>query len=232
MTRRIETASALLVYALVSGCTGTAEDVVGTATEPRAAVAVDNLPLLLPPAGFPVLDHVMVTATTRGRSKIKRRSDGAEATVKLKDLTPGHVLVLATIVFNHPEHCVEGEDRLPTPGPCTANGPADPRDGGIPEVGFSADAWAHTTVDDNGTARFNVDFGEAAPTWSSPANTGSGIENPEGAVVVVYVQDKGPLAEAGPLREAQVRTLFGGCGGPPAFGPLTCTGVGVAQHLP
>jgi hypothetical protein len=188
--------------------------------------------LLLPPPGYPVLDDAYVTETTRGWSRLKRTASRATADATLKDQTPGHVLVYSTILLNYPEYCVEGDDRMPEPGPCRANGPADPRDGLIPETLLSADSWASTQVDSNGKASFRVDLTNDEPTWSSPFNGGPGLVNPAGAVIFVYIMDKGPLAPAGPLREAQTLTLYGGCQGPPAFGPLPCEGVGVAQHLP
>lgn len=71
-----------------------------------------------------------------------------------------------------------------------------------------------------------------APLWSSPLNGGPGLLNPEEAEIYVFIQDKDPLAPEGPLRDAQLNTLFGGCQGPPAFGFLPCRGVALAQHLP
>ena len=150
----------------------------------------------------------------------------------MRYITPGDVLVYSTLVFNYPAYCEEGEDRLPEPGPCRGNGPADPRDGAIPEVQLSVSSWASAIVDANGKATFDVDLADAVPTWTSPVNGGPGLLNPEGAVIFVYVLDKGPLAAEGPLRDAQTNTMFGGCRGPPANGPLPCHAVALAQHLP
>lgn len=232
--RYATTVPGVLVLLAMVGC-GTAPDgdaLFPTLPSPSRSLAVDNETILVPPTGYPVLDDVRVTERGRGKSRLKRSADGATADLKLKDQAPGDVLVYATIIFNYPGFCVEGEDRLPEPGPCRANGPLDPRDGAIPEVQLSADAWAYAVADHVGMATFHVDLVHDAPTWSSSLNGGPGLLDPEGAAVYVYVQDKGPLAPEGPLRDAQVNTLFGGCQGPPAFGPLSCRGVALAQHLP
>jgi hypothetical protein len=197
-----------------------------------ATVGVDNRDFLIPPPGFPERDDAFVTETSRGKSKIKRTTSGAVADATLKDQVPGHVLVYTTFSWNYPQYCVEGENRLPEPGPCRGNGPTDPRDGLIPEALLGVDTWANAIVGETGKVSFHVDLTHDMPMWSSPINGSPGLVNPEGAVFHTYVLDKGPLAPAGPLRDAQLFTLFGGCQGPPAFGPLPCVGVAIAQHLP
>lgn len=197
---------------------------------PAPADSVDTRTILIPPPGYPVLDQAFVTEVGAGTSTIVRSTNGATATVQLENQTPGHALVMATIIFNFPEHCVEGEDRLPEPGPCRGNGPTDPRDGAIPAVRISADAWTSVVVEADGRATFDVDL--TADTPVGPVNGGPGLVNPEGAVIFTYVVDKGPLVAEGPLRGAQLNSLYGGCQGPPAMGTLPCEGVAIAQHLP
>lgn len=202
-------------------------------SEPLAPVpedSVDTRTILIPPPGYPVLDQAFVTQVGSGTSTITRSSERATAAVLLESQTPGHVLVLATIIFNFPEHCVEGEDRLPEPGPCRGNGPTDPRDGAIPAVRISADAWQSVVVGADGRASFEVDLVGDTPV--GPVNDGPGLLNPEGAVIFTYVMDKGPLVDEGPLRGAQLNSLYGGCQGPPAMGTLSCAGAAIAQHLP
>lgn len=193
-------------------------------------VTVDSATILVPPAGYPFRDDAFVTQEGNGYSKLTRSEDGATAEALLLNQTPGHVLVYSTVTFNHPEHCVEGEDRLPVPGPCRGNGPLDQRDGGIAEVMLSVEVWASAVVGQDGIVRFEVDLTHDMALQH--ANQGPGVINPEGAVVYMWVLDKGPLAPDGPLRPVQTNTLFGGCQGPPANGPLPCAGAAIVQHLP
>lgn len=226
-------ALAALVLCTTAACGEQVDDgVTGVDARTLDIRIVDNQRLLVPPPGYPALDNVTVTEWGRGKSKLMRSSDGATAYLEVKDQVPGHVLVYSTILFNYPEHCVEGEDRLPEPGPCRGNGPLDPRDGLIPEALLSADAWAYAIVGANGKATFRVDLTNDTPTWNSPVNGGPGLVNPLGAVIYTHVMDKGALVPEGPLRGAQVNSPYGGCQGPPAFGPLPCEGVALAQHLP
>lgn len=201
----------------------------GDATVGPERPIVDTRTVLVPPPGYPVRDDAVVSQRGTGTSTLIRESDGATLEVTLRDQTPGHVLVLFTLAFNHPEYCVEGEDRLPEPGPCRGNGPLDPRDGGIPAVQVAADAWSSVVVGADGRATFTVDFGADTPIQNV---NGAGLLAPLNAVVFSYVLDKGPLVAEGPLRGAQTGSMYGGCQGPPALGPLPCQGVAVAQHLP
>lgn len=223
--------SMVLSTFLLSMAVGCASE--GNATAPllAPAEAVDSRPILVPPTGYPIRDDAFVTQVGDGESTLRRSAAGATASARLGSQTPGHALVYFALIFNFPEHCVEGEDRLPEPGPCRGNGPADPRDGGIPEVQVSADVWASTVVGSDGTARFEVDLTRDTPLAKINPN-GPGLVNPEGAVIDVYVMDKGPLAPEGALRGAQMNSLYGGCQGPPAFGELPCRGVAIVQHLP
>jgi hypothetical protein len=195
-----------------------------------SAPTVDTRTILVPPPAFPARDDAFVTQTGDGESTLTRSQDGARAEAELRSQEPGHALFYVTITFNYPEHCREGENRLPEPGPCRGNGPADPRDGLSPEVQVSADVWASALASPAGVASFQVDLSHDIPIQK--INDGPGIVNPEGAVIDVYVMDKGPLAPEGPLRGAQMNSLYGGCQGPPAFGPLPCRGVAIVQHLP
>lgn len=191
---------------------------------------VDARGILVPPADYPRSDAAVVTESGPGTSTIVRTAEGATAELALEAQTPGNVLVYGTIIFNHPEYCVEGEDRLPEPGPCRGNGPLDPRDGSIPEVQVSADAWASLVVGADGRATFDIDLSHAVPLQR--INDGPGLTEPQGAVIFVWVMDKGPAVEEGPLRAAQMNSMYGGCQGPPAMGELPCRGVAVVQHLP
>lgn len=192
--------------------------------------AVEKQSLWIPPPGWPVLDNAYVTEPAEGHSRLKRRTVGATIDVEVKNQTPGHVQMAYSVIFNHPEFCREPDDRMPDPSPCSANGAADRRDGLIPEVRFSVDTWAHTVVGKNRKTMFRVDFGRDTPI--ERFSGGPGLVNPEGALIGIGVMDKGPLAPEGPLRTVQTSTLFGGCQGPPAFGPLPCKLVAVAQHHP
>lgn len=229
----LPTALALL---LGTGCvSGNSEPVTGPpAAGPQlstaAATVVDIQDILVPPPGFPQSDLPFVE-TAQGRSRVKRSADGAAADAVVKDQIPGHVQVYYTVIFNYPEYCQEPDDRFPETSPCTANGPIDRRDGLIPEVQFSVDVWTSTVVGENRKSTFTVDLSGDTPLQRLVAD-GPGLVNPLGAVIDVGVLDKGLLASAGPLREAQLNTLYGGCQGPPSFGPLSCHFVAGAQHLP
>jgi hypothetical protein len=98
-------------------------------------------------------------------------------------------------------------------------------------VGFSVDAWASSLVGRTRKSSFSVNLSADEPLQQL-APGGLGLVNPLGAVISIGVMDKGPLAPERPLREAQMNTVWGGCEGPPPFGPLACRMVAVAQHLP
>lgn len=217
---RAWTAALALLAALLAPIPGVAAD-----------PPINIQPVLIPPPTFPLFDDDFITEEGEGYSILlrKRPKNEAHNMVKVRNITPGHVYVFSAVVFNHPEFCVEGEDRFPEAGPCKANGPSDRRDGAIPEVEF----WVATfpgKVSKNGHVRFAIDLGEDTP---SEVIVGPGLTNPLGAVISNGVMDKGPeLPEGDPLRWAQFHTLKGGCQGPPSFGPLPCSWVHVAQHLP
>ena len=197
---------------------------------PAQATVVDMKDVLIPPPGFPVRDDAYITEVGKGFSKLTRRTDGATVDVQVMDQPAGHVQVFYTVIFNYPEYCREPDDRFPETSPCSANGAADRRDGLIPEVQFSIETWAYDVVGRNGKSTFRVDLSNDAPLENFAG--GPGLVNPRGAVIGTGVMDKGPLAPEGPLREMQTQTLFGGCQGPPAFGPLPCKLVEAALHQP
>lgn len=195
-----------------------------------AEVAKDVQAILVPPADFPAADTAVVAEVGPGASTMTRTTGGVTAEARITGQNPGHVMVYGTFTFNYPEHCRAGENRLPVPGPCRGNGPMDPRDGAIPAVRFSADAWASTVVGADGVAVLAMDSSIDEPVEA--INGGPGIENPVGAVIYVSILDKGAAITSGPLTAPQRDSFYGGCQGPPANGSLPCRMVAIVQHLP
>jgi hypothetical protein len=191
---------------------------------------VDIKPLLIPPPGFPI-NKEPITEIADGFTMLIRphESTGARNIIRVGGLTPGHVYLYEVVAFNHPEFCVHGGTQFPEPSPCWSAGAADLVDGAIPETGHYVAAYG-AKVATTTRLRFVVDLVADEPT---EIFHGTGLTNPNGAMIAVGILNKGPeLPEGDPLRFAQFNSIRGGCQGPPFFGPLRCEFVGVQQHLP
>lgn len=188
------------------------------APAPVAIAPVYSVTADWPAAGSTITGAIPASSwrTVREPSRILSR-------LRISGLAPGHVYNVHFVFFNYPEFCTFGSTQYSPPAACGAFGPTDPRDGGIPETGFSVVNYPGVRVGPSGAVVFEHKLGEDPP---SEVITGAGLTNPLGAQVFANVVDKGPELPAGPLRDLQYNTLRGGCTGPPFFGPYPCTFAG------
>lgn len=158
-------------------------------------------------------------------SSLATFDEGASMTLTTSGLEPGHVVTVWWVVFNHPEHCTQGE----APMHC---GEGDLLIAGGDEAveGTVLAATGHV-IGPAGSGHFDAYLatGDSSPV----VGAGPGLTNPLGAEIHFVVRDHGP-AQAGLLGE-QLQAFGGGCNNAPEGlgdpGNFACVDRQFAAHL-
>lgn len=169
-----------------------------------------------------------------GSSTLVRNDRGVSAALKTTGLTPGHVVTLWAVVFNHPDGCEAG---IPGVAQC---GPSDAQAG---RGGASPNHLAGGIVENDGTAGFggHLREGDTSHALGDPDHA-LGLVEPREAEVILVLKDHGPKIPR--LLSDQLHTFAGGCsdqsGAPPGTppeqlgrpGPNECAEIQISVHSP
>lgn len=184
----ILTSAALLLTLSLTACDSSVAPDVAQVETPSAARAVTSTS---PVITFPALEP------HDGESRIIRTKNGANFRFTTSSLDPGHAYTVWVVIWNEPEHCVDGcdgadlfvEDAMP-----------DMLYGAGHVVGGSG----------QGTFSGRIQVGDASRSVQVPLGLApNGLMDPYGAEIHLVLHDHGPMLPA--FMPDMIQMLAGGC---------------------